>query len=100
MMHYCVMSFRGGRPYRRDDRKMNSETFGVNPNYGGRRGSGYRGYRGGNPRGNRGFYSGYGSGYGGGGRGSWGFGNNRPRGMFSCSIIVCIGLTKLAISTV
>lgn len=74
----------GGRPYRRDDRKMNSETFGINPNYGGRRGNGYRGYRGGNTRGNRGFNSGYGGGYGGGGyggggRGSWGFGSNRPR---------------------
>ena len=76
------MCFRGGRPIRRDERKVNSETFGINPNYGGRRGSGYRGYRGGNPRGNRGYGSGYGSGYGGGGRGSWGFGNNRPRGVF------------------
>jgi len=86
------MFLRGGRPYRRDDRKMNSETFGINPNYGGRRGNGYRGYRGGNTRGNRGFNSGYGGGYGGGGyggggRGSWGFGSNRPRGMFLLFIL-------------
>ena len=76
------MFSRGGRPIRRDERKVNSETFGINPNYGGRRG-GYRGYRGGNQRGNyRGYSSGYGGGYGGGGRGFWGFNNQRPRGMF------------------
>jgi len=91
MIRYCGMLFRGSRPHRQDNRRMNSETFGVNPNYGGRRGGAYRGYRGGNPRGNRGFQSGYGSGYGGyggGGRGSWGFSTNRPRGMLSCLAVV------------
>jgi len=89
----CDVFYRGGRPYRRDERRMNSETFGVSPNYGGRRGSGYRGNRGGNPRGNRGYNSGYGGGYGGGGRGGWGFGNNRPRG-------VCLFLTVWSKSVV
>ena len=96
---YLLCYFTGdfsGRPNRRDERKINTETFGVGGGYNRGRGN-YRGYRGsGNYRGNRGGYNqggGYGYGSygreGGAGRGGWSFNNNRSRGKYFITVGVC-----------
>jgi len=71
----------GNRPNRRDERRVNTETFGVSGSYGrgGSRYNGRGGYRGGYRSGGFGGGGYYGGGGYGSGRGGWGFNNYHSR---------------------